>query len=162
MFQPKQKKGEIEFKYREQIIFPVSVVGRVGQSERLQCNLACVEEIFIPLSTPFPGETPAQSAPEYSQHLMQPPPPLSRILKIYIYIFPLQTEISRFQNITNSQDASLQLYLLVLLLASNLNFVCLKLMEFCLNFSVGLITPLLMLVIRNLVLLHKVKSKEAM
>ena len=35
-------------------------------------------------------------------------------------------------------------------------------MEFCLNFSVGLITPLLMLVIRNLVLLHKVKSKEAM
>ena len=37
-----------------------------------------------------------------------------------------------------------------------------KLMEFCLNFSLGLITPLLMLVIRNLVLLHKVKSKEAM
>ena len=35
-------------------------------------------------------------------------------------------------------------------------------MEFCLNFSLGLITPLLMLVIRNLVLLHKVKSKEAM
>ena len=39
--------------------------------------------------------------------------------------------------------------------------VCLKLMEFCLNFSVGFTTPPLMLVIRNLVLVHKVKSKEA-
>ena len=36
-----------------------------------------------------------------------------------------------------------------------------KLMEFCLNFSVGFTTPPLMLVIRNLVLVHKVKSKEA-
>ena len=34
-------------------------------------------------------------------------------------------------------------------------------MEFCLNFSVGFTTPPLMLVIRNLVLVHKVKSKEA-
>ena len=35
-------------------------------------------------------------------------------------------------------------------------------MEFRLNFSVGFTAPPVMLVIRNLVLVHKVKSKEAM